>query len=178
MTVENRRNDGGNFCADKNIYIAYPDGKRIKLVKSTGIPVCPDSYKFKAVGEKLMFTLEFPPLTPGTKWIDLIEDCASNCFWIYGITLDQDVNRRLDEAFLLASKGDPAKTMLLFRNILSSVDSQNPGIKGTLYVNIISAAMEAGDKVEAAVWYKRLVSSSSPHLNLYINLLNDRGIKF
>ena len=178
LSVENRRNEGGTFCADKNIYLIYPDGTRIKLRSSSGIPICPDTYKFKAVGEKLFFTLEFPPLKSGTKWIDIIEDCSSNCFWLYGITLDDELNKKVDEAFLLASKSDPAKTILLFRNVLETVDSQNPGIKGALYINIINAAIEAGDKVEAAVWYKRLVSSKAPRLNEYVKVLNDRGVRF
>jgi hypothetical protein len=178
LSVENRRTEGGTFCADKNIYLIYPDGQRLKLKTASGIPICPDSYKFKSVGEKLFFTLEFPPLKAGTKWVDIIEDCASNCFWLYGITLDDELNKKVDEAFLLASKGDPAKTILLFRNIIEEVDSQNPGIKGALYINIINAAVEAGDKVEASVWYKRLLSSKAPRLNEYVNLLNDRGVRF
>jgi hypothetical protein len=51
MSIENKIK-GGTFCADKNIYIIYPDGKKSKLDSSTGIPVCPDNYKFKAPGEK------------------------------------------------------------------------------------------------------------------------------
>lgn len=177
LSVENRRTDGGTFCADKNIYIIYPDGDRVKLKTASGIPVCPDSYKFKSVGEKLLFTLEFPPLKAGVKWIDIVEDCTTNCFWLYGITLDDELNKKVDEAFLLASKGDPLKTQLLFRKILETVDSQNPGIEGALYLNIINAAIEAGDKVETTVWYKRLLSSKAPRLNDYVKLLNERGIK-
>ena len=47
LTIENRI-DGGYFCADKNIYIIYPDGTRSKLNMASGIPVCPDTYKFKS----------------------------------------------------------------------------------------------------------------------------------
>ena len=65
LRVENRIS-GGNFCADKNIFIVYPDGTRILLVSSTGIPVCPDTYKFKSPGEQLDFVLTFPPLLKGT----------------------------------------------------------------------------------------------------------------
>ncbi|MBA4322161.1 MAG: hypothetical protein C0408_05025, partial [Odoribacter sp.] len=98
FTIENRIEDG-NFCADKNIFIIYPDGRRIKLVNSSGIPECPDSYKFKSIGEKLEFSLTFPPLKPDTQWIDIVEECTSNCFHFYGITLNNDLNKKLDEAF-------------------------------------------------------------------------------
>jgi hypothetical protein len=177
FTIENKITDG-SFCADKNISIIYPDGSRIKTTKATGIPRCPEVYKFKYPGEKLQFTLEFPPLRSGTKWIDIVEECASNCFWFYGVTLDNELNNKLDDAFVLAEKGEPAKNILLFRNILESVDKQNEGIEGSLYVNIIVAAVEAGDKVEAAVWYKRLVGSAAPRKSEYIRFLNSKGIKF
>jgi hypothetical protein len=178
FSVENRRSEGGSFCADKNIYVIYPDGTRLNLSAAHNIPVCPDSYKFKSIGEKLFFSLEFPPLKPGTKWIDIIEDCSSNCFWFYGVTLDTDLNKRLDEAFLLAAKGKPADNLVLFKGILDEVDSQNLGIEGLLYINIINAAVEDNDKISAAVFYKRLAESHAPRLAQYIKYLNDKGIKY
>ena len=178
FTVENKRNEGGNFCADKNIYLIYPDSKRLKLTKASNIPVCPDTYNFKSVGEKLQFTLEFPPLKPETKWIDIIEECSSNCFWFYGVTLDNELNTRLDEAFELASKGTPAGNIILFKKILDDIDSQNLGIEGLLYINIINSTIENADNANTILWYKRMVSSHAPRLSQYIKYLNDRGIKY
>jgi hypothetical protein len=34
FSVENRRDAGGSFCADKNINIIYPDGSRLNLTKA------------------------------------------------------------------------------------------------------------------------------------------------
>ena len=153
LSVENRI-EGGNFCADRNIYILDPDGNKLRIIKSIGIPSCPDSYKFKSIGEKLQFTLEFPPLKRETKWIDIIEDCTSNCFWFYGVTLDNDLNTRLDEVFLLASKGKATDNIALFKTMLDSIDSQNLGIEGLLYINIINAAIEDTDKVNAMAGIK------------------------
>jgi hypothetical protein len=178
LSVENRRNEGGNFCADKKTYIIYPNGSKMNLTKANNIPVCPDTYNFKTVGEKLQFSLEFPPLKPGTKWIDVIEDCSSNCFWFYGVTLDNELNIRLDQAFNLASKGQPTDNINLFKNILDDIDSQDLGIEGLLYINIINAAVENADKVGAAVWYKRMAASHAPRLGQYLKYLNDRGIKY
>jgi hypothetical protein len=177
FTIENQI-DGGYFCADKNINIVYPDGSKAKLVSASGIPQCPDTYKFRSIGEKLTFTLTFPPLKQSFEWIDIIEECSENCFYFYGVTLNRDLNEKLDEAFILASKQDPAKNIELFRNLLEKVENQYHGIKGLLYVNIISAAIEAGDKIEASVWYKRLLSSKSPRVNQYIQYLNEKGIRF
>jgi hypothetical protein len=133
LQIENKI-EGGNFCADKNIFIIYPDGSKIKLVKAVGIPQCPETYQFKNTGEKLGFALTFPALKPATEWIDIVEECTSNCFHFYGVTLNYEINKRLDEAFIIAGSGDPQKNMLLFRNILGSVEKQNPGIKGLLYI--------------------------------------------
>lgn len=177
LTIENRI-EGGTFCADGNIYLINSEGDKYKLKKSSGIPVCPDSYKFKAIGEKLHFSLEFPSLKPGTKWVDIVEDCTSNCFWFYGVTLDNELNKKLDEAFAQASKGKPSDNMVLFKNILDSIDSQNLGIEGLLYINLINAAAEDADNVNAIVWYKRLASSHAPRVSYYIKYLNDKGIKY
>ena len=177
LSIENRIT-GGYFCADKNIFIIYPDGSRLKMTKAINIPVCPDTYSFKSIGEKLQFTLEFPPLNSEPKWVDIVEDCTSNCFWFYGVTLDNDLNKKLDEAFLLASKGKPTENIVFFKSILDSIDNQNLGIEGLLYINIINAAVEDTDKVNAIVWYKRLASSHIPRLSEYIKYLNDKGIKY
>lgn len=177
FTIENRI-EQGIFCADKNIFLINPDGSRLKLTKASGIPACPDAYKFRSIGEKLDFDLTFPPLKQGTEWIDIVEECSSNCFWFYGVTLNNDLNRRLDEAFSSAETGTPRDNIPLFRNILESFDSKEHAIEGLLYVNIINAAGEADDKTLAAEWYRKLLSSHVPRLSQYVKYLNDRGIKY
>jgi hypothetical protein len=177
LSIENRI-EGGTFCADRNIYLLDPDGKKIEMKKSTGIPTCPETYKFKSIGEKLQFTLEFPPLKPGTEWIDLIEDCSSNCFSFYGITLDTDLNRKLDEGFSLAEKGEKARAITIFREILYSSNEKATGISGALYTEIITMEYKSGNISSAGEWYKRMLSSNSPRLELYIKNLNSRGIKY
>jgi len=177
MSIQNRI-QGGSFCADKNIFIIYPDATKSKLVSSSGIPVCPDIYKFRAPGERLDFVLMFPPIKVGTGWIDLIEECSENCFSFYGVTLDSMLNKCLDEVFAKAPDGTPADNILLFKSILDTISSQDLGIEGSLYVNIIEAARKDTDNVNARVWYKRLVSSNAPRLHDYIKYLNDREIKY
>jgi len=178
MNIKNTRIQGGTFCADKNIYIIYPDGSREKLISARNIPVCPDTHKFKAPGEELDFVLMFPPLKPGTEWIDLVEECSENCFSFYGVTLDNLLNERLDDIFDKASRGKPSDNVVLFKSVLDSTDSRNLGIEGLLYINIIDAAMAEADKINTIVWYKRLASSNAPRLNQYLKYLNDKGIKY
>jgi len=177
LSIENRIT-GGSFCADRNIYMIEPDGRKNKLIRSPGIPVCPENFNFRSIGEILQFTLEFPPLEPGTKWIDIIEDCTSNCFSFYGVTLDNELNRKLDEAFLLSANGKPAENMIRFSKILDEIGSQNLGIEGLLYLNIINSAVEDADNVNAMVWYKRLAASKAPRVGEYLKYLNDRGIQY
>jgi hypothetical protein len=177
LVIENRI-QGGNFCADKNIFIIDPAGRRLRLIKAVNIPVCPGTYNFKSIGEKLYFSLEFPALNPGTEWIDIVEQCDNNCFWFYGVTLDESLNRKLNETFALSAGSDPEKHMMLFRELLKEIDAKNYGIEGLIYINIIVAARETGDQVEASVWYKRLLKSGAPRVDVYTRYLNDRGIKY
>jgi len=177
MSIENKI-EGGTFCADKNIYITYPDGKETKLASSTGIPVCPDTYQFRTTGEKLEFVLSFPPLKKGTEWIDLIEECSDNCFSFYGICLNNDLNKRIDSAFFLAENDEPLKAMVSFLTILEDIDKNNSGIEGLLYINIIKLAKETRDDTKAGEWFRRFKISEAPRLPDYIKYLNDQGIKY
>ncbi len=177
MSIENRI-AGGEFCADKNIFLLYPDGKRSKLGSSTGIPVCPEKYKFKAPGEKLDFVLEFPPLKSGTEWVDLIEDCSDNCFSFYGISLNSSINKKIDDAFAFAASGNETKALTVFISIAGGIDKNNRGIEGLLYINIIKLARETGDDAKAEEWYKKFKLSDAPRLSAYLKYLNDQGMKY
>lgn len=177
LSLENRI-VGGSFCADKNLFIVYPDGTSSRLTSAKDIPVCPDTHKFNATGEKIVFTLKFPPLGKDIRWIDLIEDCSENCFSFYGIILDDDLNKKIDEAFLFADNGDPGNALDSFLKIAESNGKSNTGIDGLLFINIISLARETGNHVMAAEWYQRMTSSGNPRIHLFIRHLNDQGIKY
>ncbi|HUX94289.1 MAG TPA: hypothetical protein VMV47_01040 [Bacteroidales bacterium] len=174
LTIENRI-ENGNFCADRRIYITDPAGNRLKVIRASGIPVCPDSYKFKQPGEKLSFTLTFPALTGELAYIDLREECSDNCFSFYGIVLDEYINSRLDEAFSMAERGESLKAMDRFINI-SETAAKNNGIRALIYFNIIKLATETGNTVKAGDCYKKLGSMSSRGGKIYIDQLNLQGI--
>jgi hypothetical protein len=177
MSIENKIQDGA-FCADKNIYIGYPDGSKSKIISSNGIPVCPDSYKFKYPGEKLDFILVFPPLKPGTEWIDLVEDCSDNCFSFYGLITGNTLNSKIDDAFVLAEKNEPAGAMVSFIKIAEETGKKNSGISPLLYINIIKLAKETGNSVKAAEWYNRLKTTGYKGADRYLNFLNNQGIAY
>ena len=175
LSIENRRT-GGYFCADKNIFLIYPDGTRSGMTASKGIPVCPDTYKFKSIGEKLSFELTFPPLKQNVQWIDLVEDCNENCFSFYGVTLNNDLNKEIDAASVLAENKEPAKALISFINIAGTTNFRNSGIEGLVYMNIIKLAKETGNSVKSSEWYMKLKSSGIPRCDLYIKHLNSQGI--
>jgi hypothetical protein len=177
LKVENRIT-GGNFCADRNIFIVYPDGTRSMLVSSNGIPVCPDTYKFNSPGEQLDFVLTFPPLKKGTGSVNIIEDCRDNCFSFYGIILDGSLNENIDNAFALAENSEPAKALISFIKIAEDNGNKNTGAAGLLYMNIVKLSKETGNAVRAAEWYKKLGSSGLPETDLYVKHLNSMGIKY
>ena len=168
----------GYFCADKNTFLIYPDGTRSVLLRAEGIPVCPGMHRFKEPGQKLSFSLVFPAIRENTPWIDMVEECSSGCMFLYGITLDQDLNKQLDELFGKAEKATPEATIQLFKSMIDEVDSKNLGIEGLLYINIINASLEAGDKAGASTWYRRLMVSGAPRASYYIKFLNDKGVRF
>lgn len=177
LNIENKI-AGGYFCADKNIFILYPDGTKSNLISSKGIPVCPDTYKFKTIGEKLEFELTFSTVKKNTGWIDLIEDCSDNCFSFYGICLNTELNKKIEDATHFAEIGEPAKATLDFIAIANAINAKNSGIDGLIYLNIIQLSKETGNIAKASEWYGKLKSSDFPRRELYIKHLNSQGIKY
>jgi hypothetical protein len=177
LKVENRIS-GGNFCADKNIWLVSPDGIRTLLISSNGIPVCPETYKFKTPGESLDFVLTFPPIKKGVESVNLIEDCQQNCFSFYGIILDNNLNKNLDDAFTLAENDEPARALVSFTKIAEVAGDRNPGAVALLYMNIVKLSRITGNSVKAAEWYKKMEASGLPETALYLKYLNSQGIKY
>lgn len=177
LTLENRI-PGGYFCADRNTYAVLPDGSRLKLERSEGIPACPDIYRFKRVGETIAFRLYFSRPAQLPDWFNLIEDCEDNCFSVYGITLDNSLNEEIEKAYSLAEAGQPAEAGRLFREILVSLEGRRHAIEGSLYSNIIIMCLREGNEAEAATWYRKMVEASPHELERYLFNLSSRGIKW
>jgi hypothetical protein len=176
LIIENRI-DKGNFCADKNIYLIDPSGTKMKLLKASGIPACPDSYKFKSIGEKLNFILTFPPLKTDVVCVDLIEECYESCFSFYGLVLDKKLNKELDEAFSLAESGQQYTALERFIKLADN-NINIVGIEPLLYFNIIKLSVQTGNKVQAGDWYRKLDSKSLTGGKIYIDQLNLLGIRY
>ena len=176
FTIENRI-ENGTFCADKKIFITDPAGNRYKVINATGIPVCPDNFIFKKPGEKLSFTLTFPPMTGEYAYIDIKEDCSENCFSFYGVVLDEYINSRLDEGFSLAERGESLKALDKFLKMVDMTGKYN-GIKALVYYNIVKLATDTGHTVQAGEYYKKLTAMGSRGGKIYIDQLNLQGIRY
>ena len=176
LTIENRI-ENGSFCADRNIFLTDPSGNRLKLLKATGIPICPASHKFEKTGDKLSFTLVFPALNGEPVYVDIKEECSDNCFSFYGVVLDEYLNCRLDEAFSMAERGESLKAMNKFITISETV-AKNNGIRALVYYNIIKLATETGNTVKAEEWYKKLNTMNFKGKQLYITQLNLQGVRY
>lgn len=177
LSVENRIR-GGTFCADRNIFIILPGGSRLKLEKASGIPVCPNSHKFREVGESLEFSLTFPALLPGTGWLDIVEECNENCFSVYGVLLNDAFSRRIDEAAAYVDNGQTDSAIGLYQKLINDAGPSEAGIAGSLYADLISLLAGKGYTSLAAEWYRKLVASDIPGKQMYIGNLSFRGIRY
>jgi hypothetical protein len=177
LTVENLI-AGGYFCADRNTYIVLPDGSRIKMERSEGIPYCPDIYRFKRIGEEIGFRLYFTMPDQLPDWFNLIEECGDNCFSVYAITLNRELNETIERAYTMAETGHPAEAGRLFREILAGIEGKEHGIEGALYSNIVIMWLREGNEEEAARWYRKMIETAPPEVERYIENLASRGIKW
>lgn len=108
MHIVNRIKEGGWFCVDKNVKLTSESLKDdIRMLRSENIENCPTSHHFTKINESVNFKLYFPPLPKGLTEVNLIEDCADNCFYMNGIVLDMVLNNEIksfDKGFSLYSK--------------------------------------------------------------------------
>lgn len=170
LVVENKVN-GGWFCADRNIYIS-PDNspQRLPLIHAEGIPVCPQSHKFKAIGEQLHFSLIFPPLPAGTRTLDMIEDCTQACFSFRGVILSLDANEAIEKSFEYFGTGKMCEAAFELRRAKSLL----PGYRyGLIDFHLIKTLALCGDLQEAARQLSTMQQSDLIDLDLWIAKLQN-----
>jgi len=170
MVIENQSLEG-TFCADKNIFIALPSGKHLKIKSTEGIPRCPEVHAFKLFGEKLLFSLTFPPLPSGTLWFDLIEDCNDACFSFNSIILDSGINQKIDHAYSSLESKDFEKSALEFETLLPLFTDGKCSFQAAIYSNLVDLAKMSGDTEMAKKWLEILRNSDIPYKEKYIESL-------
>lgn len=149
LQVTNKKEVGGWFCADKNIYIKNSKGvERYQLIKSEGIPTCPDQHNFTSYGEVLRFKLYFPRISSNIEFIDLIENCNNACFYFTGIILNNQHNKNIisfENGFDMYQNKDFTNSIPYFlevKNNLTNVDSQIYGLSFYYLIMIYSKNSE------------------------------------
>lgn len=160
LSVENRI-EGGYFCAD-NSFLVTPGGTRLKLTGRTGIPACPDVYRFRNIGEILYFTLRFPALPGNTAWFDLVEECDDNCFSVLGIATDPLLSEKMNSCYRTIDAGDNKKAIALFEELLPLLEAENHALTGSVYLTIIDLTKETNPEL-AELYRQKLDASSVPH---------------
>jgi len=157
LTLKNKV-EGGEFCANEIIYIQeLKRKKKAYLLKASGIPVCPNTYKFDKPGEELTFELEFFGFYETPDYINIIEDCNANCFTIYGIIINKEMNHDVDMGFSLYKSGNPELSVASFEKAVK----EHPDYPfGYLHENIIDVYAELKNYEKAREWYQLLISSN------------------
>lgn len=153
LTIENQ-SPTGYFCASKHIYLKnIQNKKKLFMTHSEGIPVCPDVYRFRWQGEKLTFKLFFPKLDTNVRYVDVIENCDNNCFSIFGLILDPEMNEAINQGYNAFDNGDLQQAYQDFKMAIE----RNPAYPyGFLYANIIKVLVEQKKYDEAKTWYNKL----------------------
>ena len=153
LTIENQ-SPSGYFCASKHIYLQNIQSKeKLQMIRSEGIPVCPDVYHFKWKGEKLTFKLFFPKPDTNFHYVDVIEHCKDHCFSIFGLILDPKINDAINQGYAAFDNNDLQKAFVSFKK---AIDGNSAYPYGFLYANIIKVLAEEKNYSEAKIWYNKL----------------------
>jgi len=169
LTIENQIS-GGNFCVDKNIYIKDAlTNTKLQLSYSENIPVCPEIYDFKWVGEKLSFKLFFPKPSANLKYIDIVEVCSENCFTIKGIIIDAEMNKNIDLAFEQFANKDYKSSKITMLEIID----KHPDYKyGFLHLNLIQVLWVLEEFETAREHYQIIQNSNFADKPFVLDQLN------
>ena len=180
LKVTNKRDKGGWFCADKNIYIKNSKGTEIyELISSENIPVCPNQHEFKKAGEILEFQLTFPKIPDQIKFIDLIENCNNACFSFHGIILDNNLNEKIltfEKAFDLYQNNLLKEAIPYFEKVIEGNIPAESQIFGLSYYYLIIINDKLTDKQKVNYWLNLLLKSNLPDKETFLKELKKMEI--
>ncbi len=182
LQVTNKRDQGGWFCADKNIYIKNSKGQEIyQLINSENIPTCPNQHEFKKINEILQFQLIFPKISDDIVFIDLIENCNNACFSFSGIILDNNHNEKIrmfEKAFDLYRNDNIKEAIPLFEKILNGEITIESQIHGFSYYYLIDIYKTLKNTKKVNFWTEQLKNSNLEDKNTFLKELENLGIDY
>ncbi len=182
FTVENKADNGGWFCADRNIYIETPQTRqRYYRTSSRGIPTCPAVHNFSRKGETLSFTLVFPPIPAGLNAINLIEECDKACFHFKGLILNNKLNsdiRTFNQGMDFYAKSDVNQAIECFTRVVEEIPANPTHVYGYAYYHLVMIHHSKGDKLTAGFWLSQLKASALPNKDYFIRMIKrDTGME-
>lgn len=151
MLIKNARDEGGSFCVNKNTSI-IANGLSYKIESFENIPECPEVHEFEFTGDNLIFYLNFPPIPPGIKTIDIVENCNENCFSIKGLIIDSKLNDEMNYAFDYYESGMLTEALSAYKDLLKKYAGKEPAVEGLFYFYIITILSDIGNEKEADKW--------------------------
>ncbi|GAH72886.1 unnamed protein product, partial [marine sediment metagenome] len=169
---------GGTFCIDRNTCLRNSLGQEeYQLIEMANIPACPESYRFRSIGETLSFILHFPEISEEIKYIDLVEDCEDACVSVKYISLDAEINRRINEGFTLYEAGRLDQALAHFEGIMNDKSDNYYPVFGTLYLYLITViSYDLRNSEELKRWYNELKSSSVINRDEIIKSAREEGL--
>lgn len=170
ISIENLA-EGGYYCIDPATYLITDKGERFKLSELSGLPLCPDVYKFSRVGEIKYITMRFPPIGKDSEWLDIIEECSDNCLSIYGLCLDIKINTEINIGFRDIENGRMDAALKKFEDLRSQLKDKGNPILGSIYINLISLYEENGNSARVAELKNELQGLLIPHKEKFLILL-------
>lgn len=171
LSIENLI-EGGYFCIDKETYITTDSNKRYKLTKLSGLPNCPNQYKFKREGEIKYITMYFPAIPESSLWIDLIEECGEGCLTVIGLSLEPRINSEINICFRDMEKGRINDAIQRFEVLRKELKDSNNPILGSIYLNLITLYKKKGDSIKAEELSLSLKDIIIPHKELFLSGLD------
>ena len=176
LNLKNERYSA-TFCIDSNTVLRNSLGEEeFKLLSMEGIPACPEEYRFKTIGERILISLVFEAVPDEVRYIDLFEDCNEGCVDIRYILLDEDMNERLNEGIQLYELGKPKAALQVFEEIMNTEYDDLSPVYGTVYLYLISIHYELGSQKEARRVYQELRESGIRGRDEFIETAKEMGI--
>lgn len=181
LTLENKLDKGGWFCADKNVYIENPQTRqRFTLKKSAGIPTCPNNHSFSKKGEKLSFTLVFPYVPSDLRTLNLVEDCNKSCFSFRGIILDDKLNadiRAFNQGMEYYTSNKIDKAIECFAKVVEVIPAYPTHVYGYAFYHLVVIYQTQNNNEKAKFWFANLERSPLPDKQYFIDeIKRNKGI--
>jgi len=176
FTIENKRL-GGSFCLNENTFLKNSTGEeQYKLLEMGNLPVCPEYYRFKSIGERRSFVMHFPEISREIRYLNMVEDCEDDCVRLKYICLDAEINRRINEGLSLYEAGRADQASAHFQSILNEKNDNYSPVFGTLYLYLITLSFDLADSKELKRWYNELKSSAVINRDEIIKEVKEEGL--